>query len=266
MKTKRITNLQKKIKKSGADGLVITKPENRLYISGFSGSSAFLVITLEECYLITDFRYIEQAKKQSPDFRAVDYGSDLIGSLKNIMLEHNAKTFLFEEDHLTYAQYIMWQEGLDFAKLIPFKDMVDELREIKDIKEIEFLQKAAEIADQSFLHILNFIKPGQKENEVALELEYQMRCLGAHGPSFETIVASGLRSSLPHGVASDKILQIGDLIVMDFGATYRGYHSDMTRTIILGKATLKQKELYQAVLEAQQKALNAIKVGLICSD
>jgi Xaa-Pro aminopeptidase len=266
MQNIRLRKIQNKIKSSEGDALLIVKPENRLYVSGFTGTSAFIVITPLESYLITDFRYVEQANKQAPEYTIVDYGSDFLACLKKCLTEHNVKSLLFEEDYITYAQFQSWQNSLQPIQLKPAKNIVENLRVVKDKDEIVLLHKATDIAEQSFRKVLNIIKPGIRENEVALELEYQMRRLGATGPSFETIVASGIRSSMPHGVASDKILQPGEFIIIDFGAVYGGYHSDLTRTIIIGKANTEQRKVYRAVLEAQCKALDAVKPGITCHD
>ena len=136
------------------------------------------------------------------------------------------------------------------------------MRMLKDEDEIALIQRAAEIADAAFAHILGFLKPGLTEKEVALELEIFMRKQGASGPSFETIVASGWRSSLPHGVASDKVLESGDFVKMDFGAMYDGYCSDLTRTVVLGQPSERQREIYTIVLEAQKLAIDAAKAGM----
>ena len=262
----RLKTIQAGINIFADEAILIAKPENRIYASGFTGSFAFLVITQNTGYLLTDFRYIEQAKEQTEGFYVLNCGADLPASLKQILPEEKISALLFEEDYITYAQYQSWQGSLQPLKLKPAEGIIEKLRIIKDENEIKLLKKAAAIADSSFNKIIDIIKPGLKEVEVALELEYQMRSLGASGPSFETIVASGLRSSLPHGVASQKTLQAGDLVLFDFGATYRGYHSDMTRTVVLGKATEEQKKLYKAVLDAQLRSLETVKPGISCHD
>lgn len=146
--------------------------------------------------------------------------------------------------------------------LIPVSGMVEELREIKDEEEIAIVEKACEIADKAFSHILTYIKPGMTEIQVANELDFYMRSLGASSVSFETIVASGLRSAMPHGVASEKVIEQGDMITIDFGCYYNGYVSDMTRTISLGEPSDKLREIYNVVKEAQQKVLDVAKPGM----
>lgn len=244
------------------DALLVARPENRRYLTGFTGSSGFVLVTLGESYLLTDFRYIEQAQKQAPHCKILDHGQELTQLLKELFHKEQVSSLGFEEDYITYQQYNKWQSDLKPVSLQPVKGLVEELRQRKDQGEIALLRKAAQIADAGFNHILNFLKPGVKERDIALELEYFMRQKGASGAAFETIVASGVRSSLPHGVASDKILNKGDLLVLDFGAIYQGYHSDMTRTVVIGKATQEQKKLYETVLKAQMAALEGVQVGL----
>lgn len=247
------------------EALLVTRPENRRYLSGFTGTAGILLITDKDAYLLTDFRYVEQALRQAPEFEVVQHGTDLVERLGRLLAGENIKQVGFEEDFVTYKQYYDFSEGLKPAELMPARGIVEELRLTKDKEELELLQQAVDIADQAFSHILGFIKPGIREIDVALELEYFMRKAGAKGPSFEIIVASGPRSSLPHGVASDRVIQQGDLIVLDFGAVYQGYHSDMTRTVVMGQPSDKQREIYRLVLAAHEAASRAIKPGAKCS-
>lgn len=147
-------------------------------------------------------------------------------------------------------------------ELVPLSDFMLDLRAVKDEGELELLAAAAAIADKAFDHILGFLKPGISERRVALELQRYMEDLGASGPSFETIVASGVRSSMPHGVASEKLLEEGDFITMDFGCVYKGYCSDITRTVVLGTASPRQREIYGIVLEAQLAGVEGIRAGI----
>jgi Xaa-Pro aminopeptidase len=168
----------------------------------------------------------------------------------------------FEDDKMNVSVYNNYKETLANTEMVPLKGLMLELRAVKDELELEIIRQAAKIADEGFNHIVNFIKPGMKENEVALELEFFMRKKGATGASFDFIVASGTRSSMPHGVASDKVIEIGDFVTIDFGCVYKGYCSDMTRTIVMGKATDKQKEIYNIVLEAQLKVIEEAKANM----
>ncbi|MFZ5966255.1 MAG: M24 family metallopeptidase [Bacillota bacterium] len=256
----RVENLRNRMKEKDLDAVLIYKPENRRYISGFTGSSGYALITREKAYFITDFRYIEQSSNQCQGYEIVqhDNSKTVISILHNLKLRNLG----FEEDFVTYGQYLEMKEKLEATELIPLKGLFNTLRIKKYDQEIQYIQKAAQIADEAFTYICDFIKPGVKEIDVALELEMFMKKKGASGISFESIVASGVRSSLPHGVASDKIIEDGDFVTLDFGCIYNGYCSDMTRTVVVGSASDKQKEIYRIVLEAQEAALTAIKPGV----
>ncbi len=168
----------------------------------------------------------------------------------------------FEDDKMSFSTYSNYKEALSSTEMVPLKGLMLDLRAIKDEKELEVIRQASKIADNGFKYILGFIKPGMKESDVALELEFFMRKQGATGVSFDFIVASGKRSSMPHGVASDKVIELGDFVTIDFGCVYNGYCSDMTRTIVVGKANEKQKEIYNIVLEAQLKVIEAAKANM----
>lgn len=244
-------------------GFMVTRPENRQYLSGFTGSNALLLITASEALLLTDFRYVEQAKEQSPDFQIIRPQGLLEYGLVAEVQGRGLKSLGFEDDHLTYKAYQDYYNKLADTEFRATSGLVEILRGVKDDREIELLRQAVNIADQAFDHILDFIRPGVRETDLALEIEYFMRRKGAQKSAFDIIVASGARSALPHGVASDKPVQTGEIITMDFGAVYQGYHSDITRTVVLGKAGDKQKEIYQLVLEAQMKAIDAVKPGVV---
>lgn len=255
----RLTKLRDFLTKQNLDAVIITKAENRQYFSGFSGTSGALVVTNADARLITDFRYIEQAKNQAQYFLIDEHGNSLLQKVAEVLHELNATKIGFEGDSFTYNEFSMLVEYLKHDKLKPIG--LDQLRVVKDNKEIELIKKAVEISDQAFLHILKVIKPGVSELMVAAELEHCMRKLGAEKPAFDTIVASGERGSLPHGLATDKIIIDGDFVTMDFGAVYQGYHSDITRTVCVGKASEKQRLLYDIVLKAQMMGVDLVKVG-----
>ena len=168
----------------------------------------------------------------------------------------------FEQDKMTYGTYAAYKEQLGAAELVPVSQSVEKLRLIKSSEEIKILKEAAKIADDAFSHILTVIKPGITEIEVANELEFYMRSQGADHSSFDMIVASGVRSSLPHGVASGKAIEKGDLVTLDFGAYYKGYCSDITRTVAVGEPDDELKRIYQTVFEAQAIGMRSIKPGI----
>ena len=256
---KRLTNLHQLMEKHNLGGIIITKPENRRYFSGFTGSAGLLLVNRQSQKLITDFRYIEQAKQQAPLYQIVRHKASILDTLAENANKLGKVRIGFESDFVTWEIHRNLVNCLPNAELIPIQ--IDALRMIKDDNELTLLRKAVEIADSAFNQILSIIKPGVTELEIASELEYQMRKLGSAKPAFDTIVASGARGALPHGLASTKVIETGDFITIDFGAVYQGYYSDMTRTVVVGKATAKQREIYNIVLTAQLAGIKAVKTG-----
>ncbi len=236
------------------DAALITKRESYMYLSGFTGTSANLVITANKAYLLTDFRYAEQSSKQAPLFEIIQHKPDINESIIQVIHSENVKTLGFEDLAVSFSAYEVLAGKLKGIVLKGMGPVVDEMRSIKDEQEIEIISKAVKIADDALMQVLPLIKPGITELDVAAELEYRMKKLGATAPSFETIVASGLRSSMPHGVASEKKLELGDTITIDFGALYNHYCSDITRTVFLGQPDKRMLDIYNIVLEAQLTA------------
>ncbi|MGF2053481.1 M24 family metallopeptidase [Vagococcus fluvialis] len=257
----RVNNLREQMKSEGISSFLITSPYNLRYLTGFTGTTGLALIGLEEAFFITDFRYTEQAAKQCVGFEIVKNVGPILEVVADLVESKNIENLGFEESFVSFKQYVEL-EGLLEVDLIPVSGMVEELREVKDEEEIAIVEKACEIADKAFSHILTYIKPGMTEIQVANELDFYMRSLGASSVSFETIVASGLRSAMPHGVASEKVIEQGDMITIDFGCYYNGYVSDMTRTISLGEPSDKLREIYNIVKEAQQKVLDVAKPGM----
>ncbi|WP_251551342.1 M24 family metallopeptidase [Neobacillus muris] len=245
----------------GIDGILITSPYNRRYISNFTGSSGVVLISEEKAQFITDFRYIEQASKQCEGFEVVKYSDSIPKEVAEQSKKLGIQKLGVEEDFLTYSSFKVYEKEVT-AELVPISGVVEKLRLIKSEAEIKILKDAADIADAAFKHVLDFIRPGVTELEVANELEFFMRKAGAASSSFDTIVASGVRSALPHGVASDKVIEKGDMVTMDYGAYYKGYVSDITRTIAVGEPAEELKEIYQIVLEAQLRGMEGIKPGM----
>jgi len=260
--SKRLEKVKTFISKRGLDGVLISSAVNRRYFSNFTGTSGNVIITAKENLFITDFRYVEQAKQQCGDFVVVMHSKDYLDKLFQILKERGIRNLGIEDAELTYSQYLKMDEKLAEVNLIPLGEDLNRMRMVKDSNELEYIKEAARIADAGFEHILDFIKPGIRERDISLELEYYMRKQGISAPSFEFIVASGWRSALPHGVASDKQIEEGELVTLDFGGIYRGYCSDMTRTVAVGKYTSRQKEIYDVVLSAQLKALEQLKPGM----
>jgi Xaa-Pro aminopeptidase len=261
----RLSRLREHFSQGGIDALLISSNFNRAYLSGFQGTSGWLIITSDEQILVTDFRYLNQARSEAIDYQIVLYKTSLPEKINDLLKERKIQKLGFESQHLTYEQYHKFKSQLE-VDLIPVSSPVEKLRELKDPAEIERIKNAVSVADKTFEHILKFIKPGVTERDLAAEMEYFMRKEGAGGPSFDTIIASGFRGALPHGTASDRSICPGDLIVMDYGAILNGYCSDITRTVVVGTAASEQKKIYDIVLEAQTEALGFVGPGRKCCE
>jgi Xaa-Pro aminopeptidase len=258
----RIEKVRAAMESEMIDGLLVTDLYNLRYVANFTGTTGAAVITRDKCFFITDSRYTEQATEQANGFEIVQNVGPIFEEVQKIV-EQEELVVLGFEDSLSYREYLFLEEMIPAdIDLESTTDLIMNVREIKEPEEIETIKKACEITDKAFTHILDFIKPGVTELEVANELDFTMRSLGATSVSFDTIVASGVRSAMPHGVATDKKIQAGELVTLDFGCYYNGYVSDMTRTIAVGEVDDKLKEIYQIVLDAQLKVLAAAKNGL----
>ncbi|WP_123040924.1 M24 family metallopeptidase [Cohnella candidum] len=262
MPNERVRKLQGKIAEAGGQAMLVGSDVNRRYLSGFTGSHGVLLISEDRAALITDFRYQEQAPKQAAGYEIVVHGRDINATIADLLKEWGIGKILFEDSRVTFAEHAAWTRAFVPAQLLPAGGMIEDLRVVKDASELAIMQEAADLADRTFEHILGFIKPGLSELEVAVEMETFMRKNGASGPSFDTIVASGERSALPHGKASERIVGRDEFVKFDFGALYKGYCSDLTRTIVIGKPSDKHKEIYAIVKEAQQYALDHLKPGM----
>ncbi|MDD2234217.1 MAG: Xaa-Pro peptidase family protein [Desulfitobacteriaceae bacterium] len=256
----RLKNLRQKMQTEGIDAFFSIVPENRCYLSGFTGSAGCLLILPERAFLLTDFRYIEQANQEAIGFKVIKIINNMFASLA--LITQGAKRLGFEGDYLNYLDYCRLKEALPQTELVSLPDLVTGLRSIKDSTEISLIRTAVQIADQAWANILNQLEVGQTEEGIALDLEFTMRRAGASGASFDFIVASGKRSALPHGRASQKKIAKGEFLTVDFGAVYQGYCSDITRTVILGEPDKRQKEIYELVLAANYAGIKAVKPGL----
>ncbi len=257
----RLQRLQEQLEKQSIEAVLITHPANRFYLSGFDGSHGALLIGAGEAYLFTDFRYSEQAEKQAPHFNICPWKAKLSEAVAPCIDEAGWSALGFEEEQVTYTLYRELEEGLS-ADLVPLKGLVEELRIVKSEAEAAVLRRGAAVMDGAFEFLLNMMKPGMTEQEVALELEYYLRRHGSTETLFRYIVASGERGSMPHGIASQKPLQSGELVTVDFTGTFDHYATDMTRTIALGKPGPRAREIYEVVRLAQQEAREKIKPGM----
>lgn len=257
----KLTNIRKQLVEKELDGILISSPYNRRYVTNFTGTAGLALITTNDALFITDFRYTNQAEEEATDYTIIEHKQVLIDEVAKQVKKLDIHDLGFEAEHTTFATYELYKKELD-AKLVPISGMIESLREVKTADELAILQDAAKIADDAFEHILSYIKPGVKEIEIANELEFFMRRQGATSSSFDTIVASGWRSALPHGVASTKEIQTGEFVTMDYGALFKGYCSDITRTVAVGEISEELNNIFETVLAAQIEGVTHIKPGM----
>lgn len=259
----RLTKLQDLIKKNNLDALLVSDLPQIRYLCGYSGSNGLLVVFGNEAYFLTDFRYKNQVAKEVKGVKKILATRDLFSTLPEIkkLGAKNLKVGYLDE-FLTTRQLFILKHQLTDPIWVPTRGLVESLMIVKDAGEIASIEAAVEVSDIAFERILQIIRPGVRENEVAAELEYQMKMLGSAKPSFDTIIASGPRSSMPHGIASSRKIRKGDFVTLDFGALVNGYVSDITRTVVVGKASVKQKKIYNLVKRAQLAGIKKARAGL----
>ena len=241
--------------------VLITKPENMVYVSSFGGEGAILLKPDGGRYILTDFRYVEAAQLSSPGWEVLstNYQKTQSDILSDLLTDENL--LYYEDDYVTAREMNAWKKTFSHLELRPLNEIPEQLRLIKTEDEILWTEKAEAICDQAFTHMLSFLKPGLTEKEVALELYVTMMALGAEGLSFSTIVASGVNGSLPHAVPSDKKLEAGEFVTMDFGCKLHRYCADFTRTVSLGEPDEELKKIYEITLEANLRAEDALCAG-----
>ena len=243
-------------------GILFSSFENLRYLCGFTGSDGALLVTHKKSFFLTDSRYWTQAKEEVKRSQIIHYKKKL-DSVASLLLDSKIKRVGFESTSFPFSSYRSLQEKLaNAAELIPLEDGIKDLRAVKDAKELASIRTAIDISSNAFLHMIEMMKEGFLEREIALEMEFFMKRNGAETIAFDIIVASGKRSALPHGKATDKKIGRGDFILIDFGSKYQGYHSDQTRTVVCGNPSSEQKKVYQVVREAHDKAIEAVRPGI----
>ena len=261
----RLDNLRAAVYEKGIDGLLISDDENRRYLSGFVGSAGYLFVTSDGAVLATDFRYTEQATEQAPNYR-VDRISGKLDWLPGLCAEFGVKKLGFEADDITVSQFERFKQAFgdkgSETSLESTAGLTLELRAVKDERELGLLSRAIQIGDEAFDEVSVEIEPGMTEAEVAERIEQAVKSRGAESVSFETIVAAGPNAARPHHRAGDTVIREGHTIVIDMGARYQGYCSDLTRTIVLGDADDKTKRVYDIVLSAQLAAIELVEAGM----
>ena len=244
------------------DGLLLTSRYSRHYGAEFDIAEGVAIVTKKGCRYFTDSRYIESAQNNIKGFEVLDVaGIGYAKRLNDAIADFGVTVLGYEENYLTVAELMGYEKNLN-AKLVPFNKQINGFRGVKEEWELELMRKAQAIADKAFAEVLPRIKTGMTELELQAELIYCMYKNGAHGLSFDPIVVSGPNTSLPHGVAGERVICEGDFVTMDFGASYMGYCSDMTRTVAVGFATEEMKKIYNTVLQAQLAGLAASKAGV----
>ena len=269
--SERLQRLRQKLTANSLDSFIVSSPENRRYLSGFTGSAGYLVISENAAILATDFRYTQQATNQSPDFTIVKmtggwaWLNDVVNNLK-------LKRLGFESSHLTVATFHSLTNAIKESSLTPkpslisTTEMTEGLRTVKDSDELTSIQRAIDVADQAMDLVTPNIQPGDTEQEIAWRLEKAMRELGADSLSFDTIVAAGPNGAMPHHRPSDRAINLGEPVVIDMGAKVDGYCSDITRTICLGEQDDTFRKIYDIVLGAQLTAIATVRSGMDASE
>lgn len=262
-----IQSLLQKMQALNIENALISEIENVRWLTGFTGSSAFVIINKNGGTFITDSRYTEQASEQVKDFEIKIYANPktTIDAILEATQEMQIKTLAFESEHVTVARIEEWKSKSSEINWTPIERLIAPLRMIKSPEEIAKIQQACHLADATFEHVQRMLQPGVTEFDICLDIEFYIRRNGAK-LAFDPIVVSGPRSARPHGEPSERKLTNGDFVTLDFGAALDGYCSDLTRTVVIGKATEKHKEVYHAVLEAQNAALSAMKPSVPCKD
>lgn len=250
------------------EAVIITSDANRFYLTGYQSDTGSLVITKNHAKFFIDFRYIEKAKK-AISVCETELTVKLYSQIKEMLFKQNVKTVYLEANHTSVNELRAYKSCLgefDVCDSDRFDVLLNQMRAVKSKEEQESIILAQKLTDDTFNYIIDRIKVGKTEKEIMLDMEFHLRRLGSEGVSFDFIVVSGKNSSLPHGVPTDKKIQKGDFVTMDFGAVVNGYHSDMTRTVAVGFATDEMKTVYNTVLSAQETALGEIRAGAVCSD
>ena len=249
------------------DGLLLTSRYSRHYGAEFDIAEGVAIVTAKGSRYFTDSRYIESAEKGLKGFEVLEINRDnnYIKRINDAIADFGVTKLGFEEAYLTVAEYFHYKDKLD-AELVPFCAKINGFRDVKEEWELALMRKAQDITDKAFAEVLPRLKVGMTELELQAELIYCLYKNGATGLAFDPIVVSGPNTSLPHGVAGERVIQEGDFVTMDFGASYNGYCSDMTRTVAVGFATEEMKKIYNTVLEAQLAGLAISKAGVIGGD
>ena len=266
MTTKRVKKVQKKFEGLKLDGFLVTHLPNVSYLSGFSGSNGLCIITRDRKIFLTDFRYREQSHQQVKGMEIGIAKDSLFEELSRGKLFRGLRRVGIEGNYLPYSEYKRLKKVFPGVTFVPTADVVESISAVKDEGEIESIKKAASISDKVFQKVLEIVRPDIRELEISAEISFYHKSYGAEKDAFETIVASGPRGALPHGIASDRKIRKGDFVTLDFGCVYHGYCCDITRTVAVGKPAKKLREIYSIVHDTQMRAIEAAKSGMLAKD
>jgi Xaa-Pro aminopeptidase len=258
----RLAKLREALQQQEVDAILISQPENRRYLSGFTGSAGWLLISSDRALLATDFRYYQQSEQEAPEWELARIETKLADRLPGLLRELGVQRLGFESEHLVVDQFNCLSQATAQVQWLPLKQTVERLRANKDESEIEALRRSAALTDAAFAHLLESLHPGMTEQEAAWEIEVYMRTHGASKVAFDLIVAAGPRGAMPHAQPSERAIQTGEPIVIDIGCLLDGYCSDMTRTICLGQASTRYLEVWDIVLQAQERAEASMQAGM----
>ncbi len=259
----RILSLLKNFDRQGIDALLVSSWPNVTYLSGFMGTESWLLITRKKFYFITDSRYLEQAIQEAKGFSVVLRDKKSVADLvAELAPSGSSQKIGFESQHVTYSFYQSLLKVLGAKKLVPTNHLIEAARITKDASEIACLKKSAEIAVQGYHYIRQAVRPGMTEREVQGRLEFYTKSIGSEKPAFDLIIAAGARASMPHCQSNETLIKNNDSVLVDMGTVYRGYYSDLTRPIFLGKIPALHKKIYDIVWEAQRAGIQKAGPGV----
>ncbi len=249
-----------------ADAFLVTSIHNVSYLTGFTGSSGYVLVSQGKAYFITDFRYRTQSAEEVEGYEVVIQKARWTDDVSALAGDLGIKTLAYESGNMTCDVHTTLSGRLEGVRMLPSSNAVERMRMVKDEEELGRISEAVKRAEQGFVENLSRVMPGMTESEAAMGLEFNIRSSGALKVPFDVIVASGPRAAMPHGIASGRKMKEGDTVIIDFGGEASGYQSDITRSGVLGEPDLKQKEIYDIVREAQQRAIEAVRPGVPCSE
>jgi len=262
----RLDHVRRSLTELQLDAWIVTDLQDIRYLSGFSGSTGHVLIRHDRATIFVDFRYVTQAAEEVVGFEVTPVTSSVWDSLVDCAKGWKVARMAFVPSDLSFEQYMKLKEKLEGVELVGIPSLAGPLRMIKDSEEAEAIRRSCQLVSQSLEEILSLVRPGMTEMEIAALFEYNLKMNGADREGFETIVASGPRSAMPHAHASQRAIRSGEFLKIDGGSRWRGYHSDITRTVVLGSPTSREREIFQIVLEAHDQALAAVRTGLVAED